>query len=425
MANWKDLYRSKKASAQEAIQSVSSGQVIFLGNACAEPQPLVEALVANCQRLEAVKIVNAFIPAEAPYLRSDLGKHFEVVTLQMSGPMVEAVRTGRADYIPCNVSQMARMLKDGPLTPDVALVQVSPPDSNGYCSFGISVDFTKLAAESARIVVAEVNDQMPRTLGDSSVHVSKLSWIVESSRPLLALPEPPPADQISTTIGDFVAGLVADGSTIQIGIGTIPNAVLAALSAKRDLGIHSGMISDAFMPLIQSGAVTNATKPVNVGKSVTAMLLGSAALYRFAHENPDVEMYPVTHTHDINIIGQIPNFVAINSAFQIDLTGQVNAETIGGMQVSGVGGQLDFVRGAARSPGGKSIIALTSTAGKGKISRIVRRLDEAAVVSTPRADVRYVVTEYGVADLFGKGLRERARSLAAIAHPDFRAALLN
>ncbi|MBI4321551.1 MAG: acetyl-CoA hydrolase/transferase family protein [Chloroflexi bacterium] len=424
MGDWKDAYESRKTSATEAVRAVQCGHTVFLGNACGEPQTLVEALIADCARLEAVRIVSAFPPDGARYLQNDLRGHFAILTLQIGGPMVQAVRDGRADYVPCNLSQIPRLLTDGPLVPDVALVQVAPPNADGYCSFGVSVDFTMSAAQAARTVVAEVNGQMPRTFGNCTIHVSRLTWVVESSRPVLTFPAPPPPDEVSLAVASRVAELIPDGATIQIGIGIIPNAILGALGQKRDLGVHSGMMSDALVPLMRSGVITNAAKAVNTGKAVTSMLLGTEALYRFAHENPDVEMHPATYTQDAAVIGRIANFVAINSAIEIDLTGQVNAESIGGLQVSGVGGQQDFIRGAARSPGGKSIIALPSTAAGGKRSRIVPRLGTGAAVTTTKADLHYVVTEYGVADLRGKGLRERARCLAAIAHPDFRAELV-
>ncbi len=425
MSDWKDIYESKKTSAQDALRAVRSGHTVYLGSACGEPQTLIEALVADYKRLESVRIICSMSPRDAKYLRLDLKGHFNLLAIQLGGSMVEAVRAGYADYLPCNVSQVPQLVGAGPLVPDVALIQLSPPDAYGYCSFGVSVDYTKTAAEHAGVVIAEINDQMPRTLGDCMIHVSQLTRVVESSRPVAELPEQPPADAVSLAIGSLIADLIPDGATFQIGLGSIPSAVLAALSTKRDLGIHSGMISDAVIPLIENGVVTNAAKPVNTGKSVAMMLLGTSKLYRFAHANPDVELHPATYTHNLDIIRQIPDFIAINSALQVDLTGQVNAETIGGLQISGVGGQMDFVRGAALSPGGKAIIALPSTAAKGKVSRIVRRLDEGAAITTARADVHYVITEYGVADLRGKGLRERARCLAAIAHPAFRAALLD
>mgnify|MGYP005648932635 CR=1 FL=1 len=312
------------------------------------------------------------------------------------------------------------------------MCQLSPPDENGYCSFGISVDYTKPAAESSRIVIAQINEQMPRTLGDSFIHVSQLDYIVEYNEPILELGAPTEAQSeaekelyvarvvAEMDIGGYCAELIDDGACLQLGIGAIPDAVLSFLGDKKDLGIHTEMFSDGVVDLINKGVITCARKNFNPGKAVANFLMGTRKLYDFVHNNPFVEMHPVYYTNDPCIIGQNDNMVAINSCLQVDLLGQVASDTIGSIQFSGVGGQVDFVRGSSRSRGGKSILAFPSTAGGDKLSRIVPRLDEGAAVTTSRNDVHYFVTEHGIADMRGKSIRERAVALISIAHPDFR-----
>ncbi len=297
-------------------------------------------------------------------------------------------------------------------------MQVTPPDEQGFCSYGLSVDYTQAAAESAKIVIAQMNTKLPRTAG-SKIHLDALTWIVEHDSPLVELP-PPHVGEVERRIGEHVATLVPNGATLQLGIGAIPDAALLSLRDKKDLGIHSEMFSDGVVALAEAGVVTNQKKTIHRGKFVATFLMGTSKLYRFVHNNPDVEMHPVDYVNDPYVIGQHDNMISINSALQVDLMGQVNAEMIGNVQFTGVGGQVDFVRGAGRSAGGKSIIALPSTAAKGKVSRICRQLDAGAAVSTSRNDVHYVVTEYGIADLRGKTLQQRAAALIAIAHPDFR-----
>jgi 4-hydroxybutyrate CoA-transferase len=416
---WRDEYQRRLVSPAEAVRAVRSGQRVLLGSSCSEPQTLVEALLADKDRLEEVELITTILGSKADYARPEMEGHFRVVTFRPDITVREATRAGRIHYLPCHLSEAPRLFTAGYLPIDVALVQLSPPDEQGYCSFGLSIDYTKPAAEAARVIVAEINQQMPRTLGDTFIHVSRLDYIVESDRPLLQVP-PPPLGEAEQAIGHHVAGLIPHGATLQIGVGAIPDAILAALAGHRDLGIHSGMLSDGMVDLARQGIITGRRKTLNPGVMVAAVLLGTDKLYRFAHDNPMVELYPATYTHDIMTLGRLENLISINSALQVDLWGQVNAEVVGGTQLSGVGGQLDFVRGASRSPGGKSIIALLSTAGNGKYSRIVPRLEPGAPVTTTRSDIHYVVTEYGVADLRGKTLGQRARALAAIAHPNFR-----
>ncbi|MPM23414.1 Butanoate coenzyme A-transferase [bioreactor metagenome] len=305
---------------------------------------------------------------------------------------------------------------------DVALVQVSPPDQNGYCSLGVSVDYTKPALESAKTVIAQVNPQMPRTMGDSFVHVSQLDWIVEADVPLLQL-KPPVIGAVERAIGEHCAGLIRDGDTLQLGIGAIPDAVLLFLKEKKDLGIHSEMFSDGVVELFEAGVITNRRKTLHPGKCVVTFLMGTRRLYDFVNDNPAVMMMPVDYVNDPYVIRQNDNLVSINSCLQVDLQGQVVSTSVGKREFSGVGGQVDFVRGANMSRGGRSIMAMPATAKGGAVSKIAAVIDEGASVTTSRHDVGYVVTEYGVAELRGKTLRQRARALIAIAHPDFRAAL--
>jgi 4-hydroxybutyrate CoA-transferase len=331
----------------------------------------------------------------------------------------EAVNSGRADYTPCFFFEVPRLFRNGYLPVDVAMIQVSPPDEHGFCSFGVSVDYTKPAALCAKTVIAAVNPNMPRTLGDSFIHVDDLTYIVETNDKLIELPRPH-ITEIEQAIGRNVAMLVEDSSTLQIGIGSLPEAVLQSLGNKRDLGIHTEMFSDGVVELVEAGVITNKTKTLHPGKMICSFLMGTRKLYNFADNNPMVEMRPVDYTNDPFIVSMNDRMISINSALQVDLTGQICADTIGYRQYSGVGGQVDFVRGSSRSKDGKSIIALPSTAANGKISRIVSRLDEGAAVTTSRNDVQFVVTEYGAADLRGKTLRERAKALTDIAHPCFR-----
>jgi len=419
--NWKKNYEDKIVSATQAVQHIKSGDRVVTGHACGEPQVLIEALVARASELKNVKIVHMVAMGPAKFAQPGMETRFRHNALFVGKTTRKAVEEKRADFTPCFFSEIPRLFKNNILPVDVTLLQVTPPDEQGFCSYGVSVDYTKTAAECASTVIAQMNHCMPRT-GGARIHLDAIDFIVEHNEPLIEL-KPPQIGEIEKAIGEHVAGLIQDGATLQLGIGAIPDAVLLFLTDKKDLGIHSEMFSDGVVVLAEAGVITNRKKTINTGKFMATFLMGTKKLYDFVNNNSDVEMQSVDYINDPYIIGQHDNMISINSALQVDLMGEVNAEMIGTKQFSGVGGQVDFVRGASRSLHGKSIIALPSTASGGKISRIACELDRGAAVTTSRNDVHYVVTEYGVADLRGKSLRERAYSLIAISHPDFRAGL--
>ncbi|MDR3564919.1 MAG: acetyl-CoA hydrolase/transferase C-terminal domain-containing protein [Negativicutes bacterium] len=421
MKDWRTLYSEKLVSAEQALLSVKSGNRVVIGHACGEPPTLVEALVARAPELTDVEIVHMVAMGPAKYAQPGMEKSFRHNALFVGGSTRKAVEEKRADYTPCFFSEIPRLFKEKILPVDVALVQITPPDEEGFCSYGVSADYTKPAAECAKVVIAQMNRSLPRT-GGARIALDALTYIVEKDEPLIEL-NPPKIGDTERKIGENVAGLIPDGATLQLGIGAIPDAVLLFLKDKKDLGIHSEMFSDGVVFLAEAGVVTNRKKTINTGKFNAAFLMGTRKLYDFVDNNPDVEMESVDYINDPYVIGQHDDMMSINSALQVDLMGEVNAEMIGSRQFSGIGGQVDFVRGTSRSHGGKSIIALPSTASGGKISRICCELDRGAAVSTSRNDVHYIVTEFGVANLRGLSLRERARALIGIAHPDFRTAL--
>ena len=415
---WKKLYNEKLTTAEEAVGNIKSGDRVVIGLGVGEAFALTDAMAKNSAAYKNVEIVQMLPLGNAEYTMSGMESHFSYNTLFVSGKAREAVSSGRSDFTPCYLSRVPTLWGTD-LPPDVALVQVSSPDEHGYCSLGVGVDYSKHAAEAAKLVIAQVNAQMPRTLGDSFIHISQMDYIVEQDRALIEIPKPS-ISEVEKAIGEHCASLVKDGDCLQLGIGAIPEAVLLFLKERKDLGIHTEMFSDGVMELVNAGIINNAKKNYNPGKIIAAFLMGSRALYDFVDNNPMVSMHPTTYTNDPYLAGQNDNLVSINSCVQIDLLGQVSSETVGMTQISGVGGQVDFVRAAAVSKGGRSIITMPSTAKGGQISKIVPLLDEGAVVTTNRYDVQYVVTEYGIANLRNRTNRERARMLIEIAHPNFR-----
>ena len=420
--DWHSQYRDRSVTADEAVKHITSGDRVVVAHAVGEPMTLVRAMVANAEAYRDVEIVHLVPMGEAAYCQPGMEKHFRHNSLFAGGGTRQAIVEGRADFTPVFFHQIPDLLR-GALPVDVALVNLSPPDEHGFCSFGVSVDYTKPAAESARIVIAQINPRVPRTLGQSFIHVSEIDVIVEVDEPLIEL-TPPKIRDVELSIGRNCASLVRDGDTLQLGIGSIPDAVLLSLGDKKDLGIHSEMLSDGVVALIESGVVNNKRKNFHPGRSVVTFLMGTQRLYDFANDNASVEMASVDFVNDPRVIAQNDNMVSINSCVQVDLMGQVASESVGLHQISGVGGQVDFVRGASMSRGGRTIMAMPSTAQRGAVSKIVSLVDEGAAITTSRCDVDYVVTEYGVAQLKGRTLRDRAKELIAIAHPDFRPALL-
>ncbi len=409
----------KPMSPQEAVAAIRSGHRILVEGSVGEPLSLIQALIEERGRLRGVEVLTAS-PLEAQRLAEEpMAPHFRVKTFFARGGIGRAIKEGRADYLPLSLWGVVRALEDRALSLDAVLIQVSPPDSGGYCSLGISVGYVKPAVRSASLVVAEMNDQMPRTFGDSLIHISEMDCIVESSRPLPEL-EPAKIGPREEKIGWAIAELIRDGATIEVGIGSIPSAVTSFLKGKKELGIHSGMISDGVKELMESGVITNSRKPIDKGKSVAAMAMGSKGLYRWLHENREVDMRSASYTHSPSVLSRIKGLVAVNSALEVDLSGQGNGEAVSGLVVSGMGGGVDFARGACSAPMGTSIIALPSTTDDGEASRIVPSLQGGSPVTFQRSDVHFVVTEYGVADLRCRSVGERARALIGVAHPDFR-----
>ena len=406
-------------SADEAVAGIRSGQQLFVHGGAATPSVLLDALTRRAGELRDVGVIHLHTEGPAPHLAPEVAESFRHRALFIGANAREAVNAGRADYVPIFLSDIPELFTSGVLPLDAAFINVSPPDAHGYCSLGTSVDAALAAVTAATTVVAQLNRAMPRTLGDSFVHLDQINLGVEVDQPPHEHAAPV-IGAVERQIGGFVAELVRDGATIQMGIGSIPAAVALALRDKRDLGIHTELFTDPVLDLVESGAVTDAAKEVNRGKIVSAFLMGSQRLYDFVHDNPMIEMRPVDYTNDTAVIRRFRQMVAINSAISIDLTGQVSADSIGTRFYSGVGGQMDFMRGAALAREGRAIIALPSQAAGGRISRIAPVLAEGAGVVTSRAHVRTVVTEYGVAELFGRSVRERAAALIAIAHPDFR-----
>lgn len=421
--HWSEIYRQRVTTAAAALEDVRSGDHVWVHSGCSNPEELVSAMVARAGELRDVEVSHLLTFGEAGYTAARHAASFRHRAL-FTGPNVRsAVNDGRADFVPIHLSEIPRLIERGQLAVDVALIHISPPDEHGFCSYGVGVECTKAAAEKAKTVIALVNRRMPRALGDAFIHVSRLTHVVEADRPVLELPGAGKVGEVAKAIGAHVAELIEDGATLQMGIGEIPDAVLMFLGQKRNLGVHTEMFSDGVVQLFESGVVTGEAKTLHRGKIIASFVLGSRKTFDFLDNNPFVEFHPSDYVNDPFVIAQNDNLVAINSALAVDLTGQVCADSLGRQIYSGFGGQLDFIRGASRSRGGVPIIALPSTAKGGQLSRIVDTLDDGSGVVTTRADVHYVVTEHGIARLYGKSLRERASELVAVAHPDFRCEL--
>lgn len=426
--NWTYDYQLQKTTAQTAVRAIKSGDRVFVGGNASVPQTLLSALVEYAPNLQDVEICQALSIRPTGLTSPEMAGHLRVNSMFIGADVRKAVQEGQADFTPVLLSEFPLLFKNGFLPLDVALVQISLPDEHGYCSFGVEVGLTKSAAESAKIIIAEVNPQMPRTLGDSFIHISKLNHIVPVD---YQIPEIHMADERKSEITDKIAAhiaeLIPNGATMQMGIGAIPDAVLKHLYQKRDLGIHSELFSNGVIGLVEAGVVTNAHKTLHTGKIIGGFVLGTQELYHWVDNNPLIELHPTEYVNDPFVIAQNERMVAINSAIEVDLTGQICADSIGTKLYSGVGGQLDFIYGASRSKGGVPVIALPSTATLRDgtcMTRITAMLKPGAGVVTSRNHVRYVVTEYGVADLYGKSIRQRSEQLINIAHPDFRADLI-
>lgn len=422
---WLIKYNSKIVTADEAAKVIKSGDHVIVQPGCAAPMELIRAMVRRKDELEDVNIYHILIVGDLPYVQPGMEKHFKHKAFFMGGNTRKAINEGRAEFIPIFLSEVTLLYKQGLLKADVALINVSPPDEHGFCSYGIDVGNIKTPAEKANTVIAQINTEMPRGLGNSFIHVNKIDYIVEHNEPLMELPQIDPNAtkeelDVYNSIGRNIANMIEDGSTLQMGIGAIPDAVMSYLKDKNDLGIHTEMFSDGLIDLVEMGIVNGEKKTLHPGKIIAGFVLGTKRSYNFIDNNPVFEFHPQEYVNDPFIIAQNSKMVAINSAIEIDLTGQVCSDSIGTKFYSGIGGQVDFIRGASKSEGGKPIIGLPSSAKGGKISRIVPTLKPGAGVVTSRGDVHYVVTEYGVANLHGKTVQERAKALIEISHPDFR-----
>lgn len=423
MESWREDYQGKLKTAEEAIALIPPHARVAMPDGAGEPRALIAAACRNYPKLQDVTFVQASSTNGLDMFQPEMAGHIRYETFIGSPGMKagywDGLFSGRADYLPTYFSTIERDIREGHYPIDVAMLSLSRPDRHGWCSFGLSVDYQRTAANAAKLVIAQVNDQMPRTLGECFIHVSELDAIVEVSEPLAVSPMPPigPAEE---AIGEYIASMVHDGDTIQAGIGKIPNAVMKALAGKHDLGVHSELFTTSMMELAEAGVINGRRKTLHPGVSVATFAQGTPELYDWIDDNPSVQFFPVEYVNNPYVIARNDNLVSVNSCVEVDLFGQVAAETIGYRQLSGAGGQVDFVRGAAMSRGGRSIIAMTSTARHGQVSRIKLFLDAGTPVTTPRDEVQYIVTEYGIANLRGKANADRARELIRIAHPDFR-----
>ena len=422
--SWMESFRRKSVTPDEAVRRIRSGQRVFVTGNCSVPEKLLDALVERAPELNDVELVQVLTFGRAPQVAPELAGHLRVNTLFISDNVRKAVNEGRADFTPCFLSEIPLLFRNGHVAIDLALIHVSPPDEHGFCSLGVEIGVTKTASQAAKLVIAQVNPNMPRTLGDAFIHLSKLDYVVPVDDPI---PEVHMADtsDLAQRIARHIVDLIPDGATLQTGIGAIPDAVLRQLHGKRHLAIHTELFSDGVIDLIERGVVDGEMKTLHPGKVVAGFILGTRRLFDFVHDNPIFEMHPTEYVNDPFIIAQNERMVAINSALEVDLTGQVAADSIGTRLYSGVGGQVDFIYGSSRSKGGVPIIAQPATAmvGGKPSSKIVPTLKTGAGVTTTRNHVHYVVTEYGAVDLYGKTIRQRARALIDIAAPEFRAEL--
>jgi acetyl-CoA hydrolase len=422
---WLEKYKSKIKTAEEAVSLIKSAQRVYVHPGCAMPDILVDKMCERYKELENVEVVHILTVGNSRYVEPEYEGHFRHNALFIGKNVRKAVQEGRADFTPIFLSEIPRLFYRGKLPLDVALIHVSPPDEHGFCSFGVGVECTKPATEVAKTIIAQVNPNMPRTLGDCFIHVDKFTACVEADVPIKELPQveldiSPQEAGVYKKIGEYIANLIEDESTLQLGIGAIPDAVLTFLHGKKNLGLHTEMFSDGVVRLVEEGVITNEKKTLHAGKIISSFVLGTRTLFDFLDDNPRIEFHPSHYVNDPFVIAKNNKMIAINSALQVDLTGQVCADSIGTKFFSGYGGQLDFIRGASRSEGGKPIIALPSTAKNDTISRIATQLAAGAGVTTSRGDVHYIVTEYGVADLYGRCVQERVKALIGIAHPNFR-----
>jgi len=418
--DWKQHYQSRLVSAEEAVSHIKSGDWVIPSHAASEPEYLFDALLKRSGELKEVRIWQGLNIGAAKYAQPEYAQSFKVSSVFLGAKNRECVQNGRGEFTPMSFYLQPRAVRTGVVPCDVYLGQVTPPDDEGYCSLGLSVDFARACIESAKLKIVQVNRNMPRTCGETKVHVSELDYFVQADTPLYELPLINSDDPIVDKIGANIATLIEDGATLQMGQGKIPNAILKCLGDKKDLGIHTEVFSDNLLPLIEAGIINGSRKTINQGKIVSTFIQGTRRLYDFVDHNDVLELRPVDYTNHIGIIAQHENMIAINSALEIDLGGQVAADSMGMTVFSGIGGQLDFIRGAGLAKGGKPIIALPATAKKGTVSRIVSRMQPGTPIATTRNDIFYVVTEYGIAELFGKCLRDRAKALIGIAAPEFR-----
>ncbi len=416
--NWIDQYQRKRTTAETAVESIKSGDRVYIHPGCCTPQHLVDAMVARKNELENVEVCHVLTQGKAGYVEPGMEGHFRHRSFFSGANVRQAINDGRADQMHIFLGEIENLFIRGILPIDVALIQVSPPDEHGFLSYGVGVDITMTAAQTAKTVIAQVNPEMPRVHGDCFIHLSKITYVVEHSTPLLEMPQGTP-DDVSLKIGRIIAEKIEDGSTLQMGIGSIPDAFLAALDGRHDMGIHTEMFSDGIIPLVESGVINNSKKTLHPGKIVSAFTLGTQKIFDFCHDNPFIEFHPCKYTNDPFIIAQNEKMISINSALGIDLTGQVFADSLGFDFYSGFGGQVDFVRGAAKSRGGMPFIAFPATARNGTVSRISPFMPPGTGVTTTRADVHWIVTEYGAAYLHGKSVRERVKELIGIAAPQF------